>query len=405
MSAVGFGEKPVCPSVLCEGFGMLRTLIEDAKNAGHDVTTVLNSRIFELHPPLEADHEICVDSPVEAENAVRQATEISDAAYITAPETNGTLQRLVEKLERSSTESLNSATNAIAQVSDKLLLQRHARKIGLSTPETIAFNVEDEAEEIARTISERIGFPAVLKPVDGVGCEALSIVNNEKQVEAAIAKTAKRANSRFIAQQLANGASASVALISDGNEAEPIALNKQNITLNTPSRDSTYNGGTTPLNHKQESAAFAAARKLVESVEGLRGYIGVDFVLTENEPVVIEVNPRLTTSYVAIRKVIKTNLAQAIIDATLKHALPHSQKAKGYAHFEKVKTANPTITTLQKTFGMPELVSPPFPNPDGNHTYALVCAQGPTIRRAKHEFNKAKKHLLSIVLSGGKHER
>ncbi len=47
------------------------------------------------------------------------------------------------------------------------------------------------------------------------------------------------------------------------------------------------------------------------------GYVGVDLILGRdpggNEDYVIEVNPRLTTSYVGLRAAAKSNLAEAMV--------------------------------------------------------------------------------------------
>ena len=40
---------------------------------------------------------------------------------------------------------------------------------------------------------------------------------------------------------------------------------------------------------------------MVESFSGLRGYVGVDVVLGQDKLYVVDVNPRLTTSYVGLR--------------------------------------------------------------------------------------------------------
>jgi predicted ATP-grasp superfamily ATP-dependent carboligase len=48
------------------------------------------------------------------------------------------------------------------------------------------------------------------------------------------------------------------------------------------------------------------------------GYVGIDLILGEAEDgsqdYVIEINPRLTTSYVGLRALSNTNLAQAMLD-------------------------------------------------------------------------------------------
>ena len=45
---------------------------------------------------------------------------------------------------------------------------------------------------------------------------------------------------------------------------------------------------------------------------GLQGYVGVDVVLGEETSWLIEINPRPTTSYVGLRRVIDLNMAEAI---------------------------------------------------------------------------------------------
>ncbi|MBS7633086.1 ATP-grasp domain-containing protein, partial [Candidatus Bathyarchaeota archaeon] len=56
------------------------------------------------------------------------------------------------------------------------------------------------------------------------------------------------------------------------------------------------------------------AEKAVSIFKGFRGYLGIDVVLAKDKAYLIEINPRLTTSYVGLRKVIGYNPAQAIIE-------------------------------------------------------------------------------------------
>jgi predicted ATP-grasp superfamily ATP-dependent carboligase len=52
----------------------------------------------------------------------------------------------------------------------------------------------------------------------------------------------------------------------------------------------------------------------------------VDFIETQAGPIVIEVNPRLTTSYAGLRRAIGVNPAHLVLD------LPQSLRATGKAH-------------------------------------------------------------------------
>ena len=90
-----------------------------------------------------------------------------------------------------------------------------------------------------------------------------------------------------------------------GGEALALSLNKQNINLAMPVQVSTYEGGVVPFEHPLKQKAFSAAKKAVECFSGLRGYVGVDVVLAEEKAFVVDVNPRLTTSYVGLSKTAK----------------------------------------------------------------------------------------------------
>lgn len=404
-SATDLDEKLVQPSVLSEGFGMLKALSADAKAAGINVTTILNGRIAGFNPSLDAAHIISVHSKAEAERVFEENASNMDATLVVAPETNGILQELVEKTEQSKITSLNSSAAAIAQVSDKAFLQSYAKNLELKTPETITINAGDNVEDSMQLIREKLSFPAIIKPTKEAGCEALNVINNQGQAKKAIKEITKHPNDRFIVQKLIQGVPASVTLISNGTEAQPLTLNEQHVLLKPPNQASNYVGGTTPFVHRQQEKAYAASKRLVESIKGLRGYIGVDLVLTEEEPILIEINPRLTTSYIGIQRILKLNLLQTIINATLKHELPANIKTAGYAYFGKIKSLNPTLTDLQETFKMSELISPPFPAENNDFTYAFICTKGSTPKEAKYEFINAKKQLHRILLSGGNIKR
>jgi predicted ATP-grasp superfamily ATP-dependent carboligase len=398
VSGGGFADKSIPLGILSEGFGMLRTLISDFKAAGHSVTTVLDSRLAVLSPPIEADCIMPVSSSREAEAAIQKISESADAAYIIAPESNQVLQSLVASIEQAGLPSLNCRASAIGKVSDKAVLNGRLKKLRLSTPETILVNSLDDVAEIKRAISGKLEFPLIFKPVDGVGCGGLSVVRNENQVASAVDKIIRESPSKYlIAQELIRGIAVSVSLISTGSEALPISLNKQNVSLMTPESISTYNGGLVPFNSLLKREAFATAEATVRSFRGLRGYIGVDLVLTEKEPVIIEVNPRLTTSYVGMMKVVSFNPAQAMINAVLKRELPANNQSVGYAFFSKVETPKPTTEALQETYEMDAIVSPPFPVPCNGTAYALVLSHRATLKEAMAGFHEAKKRLLNIT--------
>ncbi len=402
VSGGGFAEEPISSGVLSEGFGMLRTLISDFKAGGHYVTTLLDSRLAKLNPPIGADCVVPVFSSREAKVAIRKISESADAAYIIAPETDQVLQSLVESTEQTGAASLNCPPSTIEKVADKDVLHDSLKKLRLPSPETIMFSVLDDVTEIKATINGRLNFPLIFKPLNGVSCCGLSVVRHEDQVASAVGKITRESSSKnFVAQELINGVAASVCLISTGSEALSISLNKQYVTIGAPEASSSYDGGLVPFDNPLKPEAFAITEKIVKSFQDLRGYVGVDLVLTEKEIVAVEINPRLTTSYVGLRRVVTFNPAQAIINAVLKRELPTNIQNCGYAYFSKIEIPNPTIDALQKTYKMNELVSPPFPVSGNDTACALISSHSATLKETMLRFSEAKKRFLSTI-SGGK---
>jgi predicted ATP-grasp superfamily ATP-dependent carboligase len=56
------------------------------------------------------------------------------------------------------------------------------------------------------------------------------------------------------------------------------------------------------------------ARQVAAAIPSLWGYVGVDFVLTPEGPVVLDVNPRLTVAYAGLHAAIGHNPAGLVIE-------------------------------------------------------------------------------------------
>ena len=401
VSGGGFADESIPSSGLSEGFGMLRTLISDFKAAGHSVTTLLDSRIAKLNPPIDADCVVPVFSSQEAQANIQKISGQVDAAYIIAPETDQVLHSLVKLVDQTSVTSLNCPASAIEKVSNKAVFHDFLKDLGIPTPEAIMFNIFEDVAEIKQAIRDKLNFPLVFKPSDSVSCRGISVVRSEDQVDGAVGKIKSESSSKlFVAQKLIKGTAASVSLVSTGGDALAISLNRQDVTIGGPESFSSYMGGVVPFDHRLKPEAFEVAEKIVKSFRDLRGYVGVDLVLTEEEAVAIEVNPRLTTSYVGLMRVADFNPSEAILNAVLKRELPTHIQNCGYAHFSKVETPNPTINALQKTYMINEVVCPPFPVSDKSPACALFASHGATLREATLRFREAKKRVLSVTSRG-----
>lgn len=396
----GFAEGVVSSGILAEGFGMLRCCVAGLKAAGHEVLVVVDEGLARFNPPVEADF-IPVFNFNDAQQAILKACVDVDAVYIIAPETGGTLHALVKLVEQNGVPTLNSHSSAIEAVSDKANLYRTLKinKPEVRTPKTV--QVSTGCQCIKEVFRGEFGFPVVVKPVDGVGCSGLSLLENVSQFEDAVGKiVAELASETFMIQEFLEGEAVSVSLLCTDTQVLPISLNRQIVKLSTPKEASCYIGGDVPFCHEMQQEAFKAAKAVVSCFSGLKGYVGVDLILTATEPIVVDVNPRLTTSFIGYRHdTMGFNFADAIITAALKNRLPDSTVFSGrFTCFSKVETLKVDLDLLDILYGIPEVVSPPFPIQDSKGGCALISSEGNSLKEASLLLEEAKNHFLNITM-------
>ena len=396
ISGGGYAEQPLPTEVLAEGFAMLRCIVADFRAAGHQVTTLLDCRLFKLNPPIEANYTSQVLYASEPQKILPNLAKNNDAIYIIAPETNQTLQSYIELAEKTGKTILNTPANTIAKTSDKTTLYVDLQKTGYAIPKTLILNVAHSTTQIEQALTTHLTYPLIFKPADGAGCNGISIIENPTDIDQGVAKIkAASANPHFIAQEKIEGDSVSVSLISNGKKALALTLNKQQITL-AKQTESSYQGGSTPYEHPKAEEAKILAEHIAESL-GLQGYVGIDLILSQNTIFVIDVNTRLTVSYVGLRQIIDINIAQALINAVITKQLPQKPNLQGTVCFSKIQTIPPTSEIYRKTTKLPGIITPIFPLPNTPQSTALIIGYGTNLQEAQARLEEAKNALRTTT--------
>jgi predicted ATP-grasp superfamily ATP-dependent carboligase len=304
-----------------EAFAMLKAVLTDLDAwGGVRTTTTLDSRLDGDSVP--AARIVPLWPAAHLETLIRLAGSC-DAALIIAPETDGILAHLTELVEAAGAAVLGSSPAAIAAAADKWQCYHVFRRNGIPTPETWCVPAGDAA-----ALARAIGLPLVVKPRDGCGSEGVYLARDLASLESALSRVGRE----VLLQRFIEGIHASASLLVRAGAALPLSLNGQRITPGTPF---VYQGGCVPLDHRLGAQALALSAWAATSLPGLRGYVGVDLVLTESTPYVIEINPRLTTSYVGLRQVADCNLARAIWDCCRSGRLPDRVALRGHVAFGK----------------------------------------------------------------------
>ena len=308
ITAGGLGKSPVSPTLLAEGRMMLEALLADLLNLQeHQLAVQVDRRYL---PQLRSRPGLqLIDSGDRYDQCFARMIDEADAAFLIAPETGGQLEALTAMVEGCGKLVIGSSAAGIKAAGDKMLTYRLLKAHGIATPRTLRVGPADDPASIGR----RLDCSVVVKPIDGVGCHNVFIAHRPSELERTIAAARQKTpDATLLAQPYIDGVAASVSLLTDGSRVLPLTLNLQEIRGRSRL---TYHGGCVPFEHPLRALAFRRAEEVVQAMSGLKGYVGVDLVLTDRDAVVIEVNPRLTTSYVGVRQVLRQNPAALILDA------------------------------------------------------------------------------------------
>jgi len=226
----------------------------------------------------------------EAIHRLRRLAPSADFTVLIAPETTGVLAQLTRALRDSGTHLLGSTPEAIELTGDKTRLAAWLKIAGIDTPPT-------------RTLIPAAGlpadwkYPAVLKPVDGAGSLNTYLVADHRSVPF-------EANTMPVAvlQPFTSGEPMSASfLVGENGEAFLIGIGAQRMRIRDGRFE--YQGGTLPVSCP---GALAQVQPAIASIAGLHGFVGVDFLwdFERQHATVLEINPRPTTSYVGLSRLL-----------------------------------------------------------------------------------------------------
>ena len=182
---------------------------------------------------------------------------------------------------------LNNPTHIFAKISDKAWLAEKLKILNLPHPFTVPLDCLDTPEDWTG------GYPAIIKPRSGAGGMENRLVNNLEDLTMTMAVLEC---GQYLLQEYIKGTVASVSLISTGEKAVAIAVNEQLAGIDTLiGMPFAYCGNITP--HISEHNDWMRETSINLAVElELIGSNGVDFIITDKGPVVLEVNPRFQGS-------------------------------------------------------------------------------------------------------------
>lgn len=289
----GLAGTPLPPSLTREADLMVRALVRDLRDCpGVHVLCGRDPRL----PPVTGAEPLLPVAGESAEALFARGIARADAVWPTAPETGGLLARLAEMVLQAEKQLLGCHPVAVRVATSKRATAQVLSRVGVP---------------VAPTIGPADAMPPlpgrwVVKPDDGAGSDGVRIVAGCLEAASVLRDT----SAARVAQPWIEGEPASLSLLCSAQGARVLSANRQVLRI---VEDRPVLARLLVNAIPADASLVSIGQGVAQAIPGLWGYVGVDFVMTGGGPVVLEVNPRLTTSYCGLRPALGLNLAAMVL--------------------------------------------------------------------------------------------
>jgi len=310
-AAAVLGDEGAAEPLAREGRAMFQSLVTDAvRDGGFEVAALVDDALaIDLPAAVE---RIDVTRGGEVESLVG-AARAADAVIVVAPETADALASRMRAIRAAGGRALAPGDAFIRIAADKQATIDVLAAAGVPVP-------AGRSLAAGECWPEAFVRPGVRKARASAGCDGLVFVRPGEPPPPPVA-TAMRI------EALIAGTPVGVSCLIGPRGVLPLAALMQRFSAESPL---TYVGAARLADSRQRARAKALARRAVEALlrrdpDPPAGWIGVDMILgTRDDGLddrVLEVNPRITTSFVGLAAAAPASLARAMLDVAEGRAL------------------------------------------------------------------------------------
>ncbi len=319
----GLNKQALPESLLQEGRLMLQALLDCFRDlmlqsdyAQLSVVVMLDKRVQSQINTVDFEVAI-IDSDQDCNTEFKHYTGLCDAVWPVAPEFDDILYKLCLVVEDAKKQLLTSPATAVALTGNKFISYLHFKKYQISTVPTWLYqpDAEDVPEQMNTLLQELSSEEGarlplceaqwIIKPVAGVGCMdsyVLPTIDSLKQMGLS--------RGDYIIQPHINGKKLSLSCLFKTGEAWLLSVNEQHFIVHHQQ----YHLEAITVNLPFEQKGFIKLiAQIAKALPDLWGYVGIDLIKTSTHTFVLEINPRLTTSFVGLKATLGINIVQNIL--------------------------------------------------------------------------------------------
>lgn len=291
----GFNKQALPDSLLGEGRLMLAALLENfSRITGVELVVMLDARLAGIidAPGIAT---VTISPTQDCNKEFAHLARSCDAIWPIAPEFDGILEGLCQVVGDQNKLLLTSSADAVALTANKYsTYQRLVQHQIASVP--------------TRRLCEARYEPGewIVKAIDGAGCADSRLISGRLDFD----NISNIRTEHFIIQPHWQGEKTSLSCLFKNGRGWLICVNLQQFDI----IEKCYQLTDIIVNQRQADARY---RDLIDRIAGvfpdLWGYAGIDLIETAEQQWVLEINPRLTTSFVGIDRALGINVAEQVL--------------------------------------------------------------------------------------------
>ena len=301
-----FGETGLPTGLAVEGRSMLGALLHDGLRADDLELTLLldGAEDVPLTPGIGPGRVTVIRVPDgEERHCLAEAAAAADWTMVVAPETNGILADRVALARAAGGRVAGADGPFITLAADKQATALALAAAGVAVPAGVLLPAGERLPDAFRR-------PAVAKALDRCGGDGLVVVPRGADLPPALIPRRVEA---FVA-----GTPVGVSCLCGPTETIVLPPVRQRFSTGIHPG---YLGGDLRLESLPRNRAMALARRAIHGLESpsrrARGWVGVDMILGDREDGgddrVLEINPRMTTSFVGLSTLGSASLLRAML--------------------------------------------------------------------------------------------
>lgn len=291
----GLADQALPASLVREGNLMLEAIVDDLISLGG--MEIVVTRDWRLGPMREPARTLRVGPGENLEVILRRGLKEADAIWPVAPESEGVLERVCRFATDCGTSVIGSTPGAIQITSSKSATSDILARHGIAVVPTYRSPAEvpDECEDL------------VIKPDDGAGCLDTLLFSRT----AAMAWWLRHGSTGFVVQPYIAGEALSLSMLCESGAVDIISCNAQRVC--PVDGVFQFRGVVVNADPTGRQTYRGLASAIAGAIPGLWGYVGIDLIEASNGPMVVEINPRVTTSYAGLAQALGINTAARIL--------------------------------------------------------------------------------------------